>query len=160
MSGKAVCLLAVTLIGPFLYAQGAMHYPLISHADLPLYPPIARGLNLTGTVDIHIIVTKGSVVDAQIGSVVIKHCGGCTGGPLNETGRKNVSLMLSTPTLANVKTWHFQSDWSGALSVTYIYRIQGKESVLPENPTVQFDLPVVTVTARPFKPTVLYSAAP
>lgn len=157
MLRKALCLASVIFVATVAFAQSAAHYPLINRADLPLYPPIAHTLGLTGSVEVQVVVAKGQVADAEVESVVIGHV---NGGPLNEQGRKKVGLLLSTPSVANAKSWHFQPDWSGKFSVTYVYRIVGKETALPENPTVQFEFPVVTVTARPFKPTVLYSAAP
>jgi hypothetical protein len=77
------------------------HYPLISHADLPLYPPLARALNLTGTVEIQLLIAKGIVTDAQVKSVAID-CHNCA--PLTDEGKEKVGNYLSPPSLANIKT--------------------------------------------------------
>lgn len=111
----------------------AAHYPKLIHAELPLYPPIPWTAHISGTVEIQVTVEKGAVVDAQL--------------------KSDSSPYLSNPSLANVKSWQFQSEDRTAFLVTYVYKIEGKETKLPENPKIELDLPrFVTVTARPFKP--------
>ena len=113
--------------------SGAAHYPKLTHAELPLYPAIAWTAHITGTVKIEVTVDKGSVVDAQLQS--------------------DSSPYISNPSLANIKTWQFQPEGRTTFSVTYVYKIAGEQTLLPENPRVELDLPrLVTVTARPFKP--------
>lgn len=98
-----------------------------------MYPPLARTAHISGTVEIQVTVEKGAVVDAQV--------------------KSSSSPFLSTPAVANVKTWQFQSEDRTSFPVTYVYQIEGKETSLPENPKVELDLPrLVRVTARPFKP--------
>jgi hypothetical protein len=121
----------------------------VIHADVPWYPPVAWTLRLTGTIEIHLVVNKGVITTAEVKSVVL----GPTRDPLNEEGKKKMALYLSNPTLANVKTWQFQEEDSGTLSVRYVYTIEGEQTALPENPRVELELPLlVKVTARPFKP--------
>lgn len=106
----------------------------MSRAELPLYPPLARTAHITGTVEIQVIVEDGLVVEAQV--------------------KSRGSRFLSDPALANVKTWRFYVGDRATFLVTYIFRIEGEETALPENPRVELDLPLmVKVTARPFKPT-------
>ncbi len=110
----------------------ATHYPKLIYAELPLYPPIAWTANLGGTVEIQVTVERGAVVDAQL--------------------KSGSSPYLSNPSLENVKTWKFQSEDRASFLVTYIYKIEGKETRLPENPKIELELPrVVKVTARPFR---------
>lgn len=112
----------------------AEHYSNLIRADLPLYPPVARAAHVNGTVEIQVTVERGAVVDAQV--------------------KSSSSPLLSTPTVANVKTWQFQSEDRTTFSVTYVYQIEGEQTPLPENPRVELDLPrLVKITARPFKPT-------
>jgi len=47
-------------------------YPRLLHAELPLYPPLARSAHITGKVEIEVTVEKGSVVDAQVKSAKIQ----------------------------------------------------------------------------------------
>ena len=68
--------------------------------------------------------------------------------------KATASRYLSDPSLANLKTWQFESEDRATFLVTYIYEIEGEETALPENPKVELDLPrLVKVIARPFKPT-------
>ncbi|MGD0227408.1 MAG: hypothetical protein ABSF71_34240 [Terriglobia bacterium] len=132
----------------------ARHYPNLIHAELPLYPPLAWTAHITGSVEIQITVDKGSVVDAQVKSIDIQVIGP-DNPPRNDLRTKlAVSPSLSNPTLANVKTWQFQPEGRTTFLVKYVYRIEGEETTLPENPKVELELPrLVKVTARPFKPT-------
>jgi TonB family protein len=117
-------------------AAGAIHYPLLTHADLPTYPPLARYAHISGTVEIQITVEKGAVIDAQ--------------------AKSGTSPLLSNPSLANVKTWQFQPGDRATFTVTYVYQLENNKKPLPENenPKVELDLPrLVKITARPFKPT-------
>jgi len=111
-----------------------MHYPRLIRAELPLYPPLAWTAHIGGTVSIQVRVEKGSVVDAQI--------------------KSGNSLWLSTPALANVRSWQFDPGDHAEFLVSYVYQIEGTQTPLPENPKVELDLPcLVKITARPFKPT-------
>jgi hypothetical protein len=124
------------------------HYPRVIHADLPLYPALGWALQLTGTVEIQVVVEKGAVVNAEVKSVVL----GPTRDRLNEEGKKKVGSYLSDPALANLKTWQFQQEDSGIFTVRYIYRIEGEPTLVSGNPNVELDLPLlVKITARPLK---------
>jgi hypothetical protein len=127
------------------------HYPQLIRAEVPMYPPLARAAHVTGIVEIQVVVEKGAITDAEVKSVVIESYNGSV---LNDEGTKKVGAYLSNPSLANLKTWQFQSEDRATFVVTYIFQIQGQETSLPENPKVELDLPLfVNVTARPFKPT-------
>jgi hypothetical protein len=131
-------------------ATQATHYPNLIHAELPLYPPIARAAHITGTVEIQVVVEKGAVVDAQVKSVVLDPSNDRV--VLNDEGRKKVGLYLSNPSLANLKTWQFQSEDRTIFLVTYIYKIEGEQTQLSEDPKIELDLPrLVKVTAKPVK---------
>ncbi len=71
-------------------ATPATHYPNLIHAELPLYPPIARAAHITGTVEIQVVVEKGAVVDAQVKSVVLDPSNDRV--VLNDEGKKKLSL--------------------------------------------------------------------
>jgi hypothetical protein len=113
--------------------SGVTHYPKLIHAELPLYPAIAWTAHISGTVEIQVTVERGAVVDAQL--------------------KSGSNPYLSNPSITNVKSWQFQSEDRTAFLVTYVYKIEGEETQLPENPKIELDLPhLVKVTARPFKP--------
>jgi len=150
--------LGMVILAAFAWSQTALsptanddiHYPQLIRAELPVYPPIARTAHITGTVKVQVVVEKGGVADAQVKSVVIVS----TNGPgLTEEGQKKVGPILSNPSLANIKTWQFQAEDRTTFVVTYVYKIEGQETLLPENPKVVLDLPLVKITSRPFKPT-------
>lgn len=112
----------------------ATPYPKLIQAELPLYPPIAQAAHIAGAVEIQVTVEKGAVVDAQV--------------------KSQSSPYLSNPSVANVKTWQFQPGDRTTFLVKYVYRIEGEQTSVPENPKVELDLPsLVTVTAKPLKPT-------
>jgi hypothetical protein len=130
------------------------HYPQVTHADVPLYPPIARAAHITGTVEIQIVVEKGTVIDAKVKSVAID--ASTNGAVLNGEGEKKVGPYLSNSALANVKTWQFDSGDRISFAVKYVYRIAGEATSLPESPMVELNLPVlVKVTSPPLKPTCM-----
>lgn len=150
--GKPVLFLMVFL-AVTTWAQTTSHYPAVFHADLPLYPPIARAVHVTGKVDIQVVVEKGAVVDAEVKSIVIDSH---NGPPLSQEGTRKIGQFLSNPSLANIKSWQFETEGHTTFVVKYVYRIKGKQTALPENPKVEIDLPLIVVTVRPFKPTVSY----
>lgn len=89
-----VLLLAACVLGRGRAAVPAepTHYPLLVHADLPTYPPLARYAHISGTVEIQITVEKGAVVDAQVKS------------------NSSVNQLLPLRSVENLKTWQFQSE--------------------------------------------------
>jgi hypothetical protein len=156
----AVILLAVPASAQTLQAHGAIqlaHFPPLSHAELPLYPPIARLAHISGTVEIQAVVEKGVVVGAEVESIEISSS---NSPPLTEEGKKKVGLYLSNPSLANLKTWQFQSEDRAKFLVKYVYRIEGEPTSSLETPRVEFDLPSVKITATPIKPTCFDCGAP
>jgi hypothetical protein len=123
--------------------------PPLSHAEVPLYPPIARLAHISGTVEIEVEANNGLVVDAEVKSIEVSSH---NGPPLTDEGKKKVGLYLSNPSVANVKTWQFQSEGHKKFLVKYIYRIEGEATPALENPRVELDLPSVKITATPIKP--------
>ncbi|MEJ2144811.1 MAG: energy transducer TonB, partial [Acidobacteriota bacterium] len=135
--------------GPIAFIQFAVsseapcsagaRYPELLRGEIPLYPPIARSAHITGTVVIEVTVERGSVTGARL------------------TSESNP--YLANPSLANVKAWQFQPEDRTTFLVEYVYQIRGEETLLPENPRVELDLPCrVKVTASPFKPTETYGS--
>src|ERR1700733_15959055 len=84
-----------------------------------------------------------------------RNCLNCA--PLTDEGKTKVGKYLSAPSLANIKHWRFESEERTTFIVRYVYRIEGKETELSENPDVEVNLPLIEVTAKPVKPTVLHS---
>jgi len=114
-----------------LSAQEA-RYPLLVHADLPIYHPVARMAHVAGTVRVEVTVKNGEVVDAE----------GISGPP-----------MLLQATIENIHTWHFGPDSNTRFVTTFIYRLEGRETSTMENGNLNSDLPAMAViTASPTKP--------
>jgi hypothetical protein len=114
---------------------------------------VARSAHISGTVEIQVTVEKGAVVDGEVKSVDIQIADPARRAVYDEEAKMKAGQSLSNPSLANVKTWQFQSEDRATFLVRYIYRIEGDPTPLPENPRIELDLPrVVTVIARPFKP--------
>ena len=59
-----------------------------------------------------------------------------------------MGLYLSNPSVANVKTWQFQSEDRTTFLVTYVYKIEGEETPLREDPKVELDLPRLVKVRR------------
>jgi hypothetical protein len=147
-----VCLTTTTWFQgfPALNTDESTHVPQLSHAELPLYPPLARQLRLAGTVEFRVVVDKGSVVNAEVKSVVISSCNCPT---LTEEGKEKLGPYLSKPAADNLSTWKFQSVDRDSFDVKYVYVVDGEPTSTPDNSRVDFNLPVVKITARPIKPT-------
>ncbi len=120
--------------------NGSQQQPVVMHADLPLYPPIARAARISGTVQVQVTVKDGAVVNTEV--------------------KSRANPLLVVPTLANLKTWQFWPKTDAAFLVTYIYTVEKKESDTVENPRIEMQLPnLVKITTRPVKPTVSYEVA-
>ena len=134
-----VALMAVSALGQAAQNAAASAVPILQGAALPVYPPIAKAARVTGKVTVRVTVKDGLVVQTDVLS--------------KPSGQR----FLETPTVENLKTWHFAADVAGTFTVTYTYEISGKESDDLTNPKVEM-LPSldVKITARPVKPTVMY----
>jgi TonB family protein len=111
---------------------------LVTRADVPLYPSLARAARLSGTVQVRVSVKNGSVAST-------------------ETQSSSAAQILVNAARANATTWRFAPDANGTFEVTYIYELEKDEVVVPENPRVEMQLPsLVKITAKPAKPTTVY----
>lgn len=135
--------LLVTLLFSALLTVGggqtstAHALPRFVSGAVPVYPPVAWTAHVSGTVLLEITVADGSVAAVRV--------------------LKSPSQTLAAPTVENVRTWRFAPHAAAILRVSYTYRITGAATDAPANPRIELDLPgAVTVTVRPFKPTVSY----
>ena len=136
-----------------MHSEGT-HYPRLIHAELPLYPPLARTAHISGKVKIEVTIEKGSVVDSHVKSAEIQISDPQGGAVYDSKAKAAASRYLSNPSLENLRTWRFESEARATFIVTYTYEIEGEQTPLPENPRVELDLPrLIKITARPFKPT-------
>ena len=129
-------------------------YPSVIRAEVPLYPPAAWSAHLAGNVEIEVTVRDGAVVDAQVkrGTVESEVP---RDKPIVRQNQETYLPYLSVPSLRNIKSWRFDPEAVGrtTFTVIYVYKIEGAETVVPENPRIELDLPrVVRVTVKPVKP--------
>jgi TonB family protein len=109
---------------------------LLTHAEVPLYPPVARRARISGSVHMIVTLINGTVVDVNVQS--------------------SESKFLVNEAEKNVRTWQFEQDTNGKFEVTFIYQMDDKEVLSPVNPRVEMYLPhLVKVTAKPVKPNTL-----
>jgi len=128
------------------------HYPMVTRAEIPLYPPAAWSAHLGGTVEIEVTVEKGAVVEVKVKRGAVETQVAAKKPTMSENQVKLLPY-LSNPSVANVKTWQFQPEDRTTFIVTYVYKIEGEQTLQPENPKIELDLPrAVKVIARPFKP--------
>src|SRR5580765_4919717 len=119
-------------------------YPILVGAELPLYPPLARHVHVTGNVEIKVAVEWGLLADTEVKSVKVSSR---NSSPLSSEDKKELGRYLSEPSLTNLKTWRFHPEPRREFIAVYEYRIEGEPSEDPENPRVEFTFPVVKITA-------------
>jgi hypothetical protein len=106
--------------------------PAVSHADVPLYPPVARITGIGGTVQVEVTVKDGAVASTEL--------------------KSPAPLILVNATLENLKTWKFASDTNAMFRVTYIYEVEKEATASPGNPRIEMQLPnLIRITAKPPK---------
>jgi hypothetical protein len=112
---------------------GAKTTLIVTHADVPLYPPVAVAAHHTGTVHLRVSIRQGAVLSADTDSAA--------------------PSVLVLAAKENIKTWRFTPDVTDNCEVTFIYELLEAHSVVPENPRIEMQLPsFVKITAKPVKP--------
>jgi hypothetical protein len=106
--------------------------PAVNHADVPLYPPMARIAGISGTVQVEVTVKNGLVASTEL--------------------KSSAPPILVNATLENLKTWRFASDANATFRVTYIYEVEKEATASPGNPRIEMQLPnLIKITAKPPK---------
>lgn len=101
----------------------------LEHADVPMYPQLARTARIFGTVQVQITVKEGKVVKTEVKS-----------GP----------PVLAPATVENIQTWRFYPLVNATFTTKFIYQLETKEALDPQNPKVELQLPLlVKITAVP-----------
>ena len=94
-----------------------------------MYPQLARTARISGTVQVQVTVKDGKVVNTTVKS-----------GP----------PMLGSAAVENIQTWRFHPLVNATFTTKFIYQIETKEALDPQNPTVELQLPLlVRITAVP-----------
>lgn len=120
------------LLGRLVDGQSSAPYPRLMRADIPLYPPVAAQAHVSGKVEVRFTLKNGDINSAEA----------ISGSPI-----------FAMPTLEEFKTWHFSPDSYGTFLIVFDYRIEGPEVVVPRNPKIEIELPQVTITTAPIRPT-------
>jgi TonB family protein len=139
MKRSILNLLAVFFITGIAFSQSTTSGDealVIQHADMPLYPGMAKVARISGTVRVEVTVKDGSVV--------------------NITVLQSSAPILVNATTDNLKTWKFMPKANAKFITTYVYVLEKKQADFPENPRIQMQLPnLVKITVRPTKPTCM-----
>ena len=106
----------------------------LEHADVPLYPQMARVARIFGTVEVQVTVKDGQVVNTQV-----------------KSPRPGGAAILERATVENIQTWRFYKLDSGTFTTKFIYQIETKKKGLNSlNSRVELELPLlVKITAVP-----------
>jgi TonB family protein len=111
--------------------------PVVSHADVPLYPQMARIAHITGTVQVEVTIKNGVMANTEV--------------------KSSAPPMLVNATLENLKTWKFTPDANATFRITYIYEVEKEGTASPGNPRIEMQLPnLIKITAQPPKTTSNY----
>jgi hypothetical protein len=105
---------------------------IVTHALVPLYPPLAVQANVSGVVKVRIVIKGGIIVSTD---------------PM-----PGANPALSVAARENLKTWQFTPQSYGDFCVRYEYELKGEAVVGATNPTVEMHLPDrVKIVASPGK---------
>jgi len=101
----------------------------LEHADVPMYPQLARSARIVGTVEVQVTVKDGKVVNTEVKS-----------GP----------AVLARATAENIQSWRFYPLVNATFITTFIYQLEMKLPLDPQNPRVELQLPLLAkITAVP-----------
>lgn len=101
----------------------------LEHADVPMYPQLARTARIFGTVEMQVTVKDGKVVNTKVKS-----------GP----------PVLVQATVENIQSWRFYPLVNATFTTKFVYQLETKETLDPQNPRVELQLPLLAkITAVP-----------
>ena len=114
-----VCLAAAP--SPTIIEQSSLAYPMVMHADVPLYPPGARTASVEGVVTVKVTTDGHRAIRTEVEG---------TANPL-----------LSRAAEENLRTWEFTLHDPVIFTTTYRYVIADNIDSRLNNPTVVLKLP-------------------
>jgi outer membrane biosynthesis protein TonB len=102
--------------GPRTAQSGSLR---LEHAEVPLYPQMARVARIFGTVEVQVIVKDGQIVSTKV-----------------KSPRPGGAAILERATIENIQTWRFYKLDSGTFTTKFIYQIErrkkGLNALIPE----------------------------
>jgi TonB family protein len=139
MMRKLLPTVAVVVISIALAQTGATqnhqveHHPdlRLEHAEVPMYPLLARTARIFGTVEVLVKVKDGKVISAEVKS-----------GP----------PVLTRAAVENIQSWRFYPLVNAVFITKFTYQLEMKEPLDPDNPKVELQLPLrAKITAVPVR---------
>ena len=129
MMSRLSLVLMIAIIGSVVLQAEQSQDLRVEHADVPAYPQVARAARISGTVKVQVTVKDGEVVETRVKS----------GHPI-----------LARSALENIQSWRFYKLVNATFTTTFIYRLETKKPLDPQNPKVELQLPLlVKITAVP-----------
>lgn len=101
-------------------AKQKLALPMVSSAEVPLYPPLARRANISGVV--HLVVTTD-------------------GHRVVTTSVRDGKKILSQAAEKNAQSWKFGTHEPTSFTVTYVYKLVDDLEPKQNNPRVLLQLP-------------------
>ena len=114
-------LLASEAQAPTVIEESKLGFPSIAHADVPLYPPLARVANVEGAVKVKVTTDGHRIIKTEV-----------------EDG---ANALLARAAQENLRSWEFAVHEPASFTVTYRYIIVDDIDARQENPTVVLKLP-------------------
>lgn len=126
----AVFTIAVAQVATTQKAQADQHLDLrLEHAEVPMYPQLARTARIFGTVEVQVTVKDGHVAKTEVKS----------GAPV-----------LTQATVENIQSWRFYSLVNATFTTKFIYKLEEKKLLDPQNSKAELQLPLLAkITAVP-----------
>jgi len=101
----------------------------LTHADVPMYPQMARLARVSGVVEVQVTVNNGAVTNTEV---------------------KSGAGVLAQATEENVKSWRFAQSANTTFVTKFTYKLDEKKPLYGQNPRVELDLPFrATITSAP-----------
>jgi hypothetical protein len=101
----------------------------LEHADVPMYPPVARVAHIFGTVEVQVTVKDGAVSNTEV--------------------KSSANQILVNATTENIKSWRFHSYVNTTFTTKFVYQLARKEQLLAD-PKIELQLPLlVKITTKP-----------
>ena len=123
--GVSIIFLSILLTAersaPTVIEESSLGFPSVAHADVPLYPPIARVANVDGVVKVKVTTDGHRVVNTEV--------------------EPNANPLLARAAQENLRSWEFAVHEAASFTVTYRYMIVDDIDARQENPTVVLKLP-------------------
>lgn len=137
MSRKLLPVVMVAILSIALIQTAAAQKPQsdrhpdlrVEHAEVPMYPQLARTARIFGTVEVQVTVKEGNVTKTEV---------------------KSGQPVLAQAAVANIQSWRFYPLVNATFTTKFIYKLEENEPLDPQNSKVELQLPLLAkITAVP-----------